>query len=167
MLLFFLTKRNDNPPVNLLIIIVDSPSPFAHWRVHAKCVGLARTIYIRCIRYFWQGNHHVYGHIRCTYTVLADPISVSEWGPKRIFAVHASFDADVCWVVWTHLLLLGACVGAAAGGVRGSRARRGQPAIKLVVALLLVMQLLLLLLQVLQVLHLLLLLLLLLLILHL
>jgi hypothetical protein len=25
------------------------------------------------IRYFWQGNHHTYGHIRCVYTVLANP----------------------------------------------------------------------------------------------
>ena len=28
------------------------------------------------IRYFWQGNHHTYGHIRCAYTVLANPTSV-------------------------------------------------------------------------------------------
>ena len=25
-------------------------------------------------RYFWQGIHHTYGHIRCAYTVLANPI---------------------------------------------------------------------------------------------
>jgi len=25
------------------------------------------------IRYTWQGNHHTYGHIRCRYTVLANP----------------------------------------------------------------------------------------------
>ena len=24
-------------------------------------------------RYFWQGNHHTYGHIRCVCTVLANP----------------------------------------------------------------------------------------------
>ena len=24
-------------------------------------------------RYFWQGNHQMYGHIRCIYTVLANP----------------------------------------------------------------------------------------------
>jgi len=28
------------------------------------------TVYIR---YFWQGNHQMYGHIRCIYTVLANP----------------------------------------------------------------------------------------------
>jgi len=33
-------------------------------------VGLARTTYIR---YFWQGDHQIYGHIRCTHTVLANP----------------------------------------------------------------------------------------------
>ena len=43
--------------------------------VHA-CVGLARTIHIRCIRYFWQENHQLYGHIRCIYTVLANPTHV-------------------------------------------------------------------------------------------
>ena len=32
--------------------------------------GLAKTIYIL---YFWQGNHQIYGHIRCIYTVLANP----------------------------------------------------------------------------------------------
>ena len=24
-------------------------------------------IYTVCIRYFWQGNHQIYGHIRCIY----------------------------------------------------------------------------------------------------
>ena len=42
------------------------------------CIGLARTICIRCVFtvflwYFWQGNHHIYGHIRCIYAVLANP----------------------------------------------------------------------------------------------
>ena len=35
------------------------------------CLGLARTIHIR---YFWQGDRQIYGHIRCVYTVLANPI---------------------------------------------------------------------------------------------
>ena len=32
-------------------------------------------IIIRCtyIRYFWQGNHQIYGHARCITTVLANP----------------------------------------------------------------------------------------------
>jgi len=37
-------------------------------------LGLARTIYTVHIRCFWQGDHHIYGHIRCIYTVLANPI---------------------------------------------------------------------------------------------
>jgi len=37
-------------------------------------LGLARTLNIRCIYgIFWQGNHQIYGHIRCKHTVLANP----------------------------------------------------------------------------------------------
>jgi hypothetical protein len=31
-------------------------------------------IYTVYVRYFWQGNYQIYGHIRCIYTVLANPI---------------------------------------------------------------------------------------------
>jgi hypothetical protein len=34
-------------------------------------------IYTVYIRYFWQGKHQIYGHIRCIYTVLANPTYVS------------------------------------------------------------------------------------------
>jgi len=30
-------------------------------------------VYTVYIRYFWQGDHQVHGHIRCIYTVLANP----------------------------------------------------------------------------------------------
>jgi hypothetical protein len=30
-------------------------------------------IYTVLVRYFWQGNHQIYGHIRYVYTVLANP----------------------------------------------------------------------------------------------
>jgi len=30
-------------------------------------------IYTVHIRYIWQENHQIYGHIRCIYTVLAIP----------------------------------------------------------------------------------------------
>jgi len=33
-------------------------------------------IYTVYIWYFWQGNHQIYGHIRCVYTVLASPSHV-------------------------------------------------------------------------------------------
>jgi len=29
-------------------------------------------IYAVYIRYFWHGNHQIYGHIRCIYTVLTN-----------------------------------------------------------------------------------------------
>jgi len=35
--------------------------------------GLARIIYIYGIRYFWQENHQLHGHLRFKYTVLANP----------------------------------------------------------------------------------------------
>jgi len=35
-------------------------------------VGQNHT-YTVCIRYFKQKNHHIYGHIRCIYMVLANP----------------------------------------------------------------------------------------------
>ena len=36
------------------------------------CAGLVRALYVR---YFWQGNHHTYGHVRYIYIymVLANP----------------------------------------------------------------------------------------------
>jgi hypothetical protein len=49
--------------------------------VAATFVGWARTIYLDVftvyIRYFKQGNHHTYGHTRCVYTVLANPIHLT------------------------------------------------------------------------------------------
>jgi hypothetical protein len=39
---------------------------------HLNRVGQNHT-YTVYVRYFWQGNHQIYGHIRCTYTVLAKP----------------------------------------------------------------------------------------------
>jgi adenosyl cobinamide kinase/adenosyl cobinamide phosphate guanylyltransferase len=44
------------------------------WQIHR--VG-HNHIYTVCIRYFWQGNHQIYGHIRCIYTVLANPTNTS------------------------------------------------------------------------------------------
>jgi hypothetical protein len=38
------------------------------------------TVYIP---FFWQGNHHTYGHIRCVYTVLANPTHTLTGGPAN------------------------------------------------------------------------------------
>jgi hypothetical protein len=29
--------------------------------------------YTVCVSCFWQGDHQIYGHVRCIYTVLANP----------------------------------------------------------------------------------------------
>ena len=40
-------------------------------------------IYTVYLRFFWQGNHQIYGHIRCIYTVLANPRLVA-YGDKDV-----------------------------------------------------------------------------------
>ena len=60
------------------------------------CIGLARTIYMYTvyIRYFWLGNHQIYGVYIRIYTVLASPT----YAPS--FAIHRVNDptAGVCRV---------------------------------------------------------------------
>jgi acyl-CoA synthetase (AMP-forming)/AMP-acid ligase II len=34
-------------------------------------------IYMVYVRYFWHGNHQIYGRMRCIYTVLANPNGVA------------------------------------------------------------------------------------------
>ena len=52
---------------------------------HTSCGALhlckvgQNHIYTVYVRYIWQGNHQIYGHIRCIYTVLANPIL--DWRP--------------------------------------------------------------------------------------
>jgi len=46
-----------------------------------------------CTRYFWQGNHHIYSHLRCKYTVLANPTNsvachMGRDGQNRIFTPY-------------------------------------------------------------------------------
>ena len=47
------------------------------------------TVYIR---YFWLGNHQIYGHIRCMYTVLANPSNVCYSQPLNTLSYHAHTD---------------------------------------------------------------------------
>ena len=47
------------------------------------------------IRYFWQGNHQIYGRTQCTYTIVANPIqntdkSRSSQLLQKIGALHSS-----------------------------------------------------------------------------
>jgi hypothetical protein len=45
------------------------------------------TGYIWC---FWQGNHQIYGHIRCIYTVLANPMHVC-----MCLGAHSLLNAEI------------------------------------------------------------------------
>ena len=53
--------------------------------IHASdlFLGLARTIYIYTvyIRYLWQETHQINSHLRCIYTVLANPRHIAELPP--------------------------------------------------------------------------------------
>jgi hypothetical protein len=52
-------------------------------------------IYTVYERYFWQGNHQIYGHIRCIYMVLANPNHVVH----TTFAhshLHLSMMGSIC-----------------------------------------------------------------------
>ena len=42
------------------------------------------------IRYFWQGNHRIYGHIRCIYTVLANPTYVLKFCTTNVATPHCT-----------------------------------------------------------------------------
>ena len=55
----------------------------ARTRSYVVYNGLSRTIYIRCVHgCVWQGNHQIYGYVRCIFTVLANPTyTVYLWSP--------------------------------------------------------------------------------------
>ena len=58
-------------------------------------------IYTVHIRYFWQGNHEMYGHIRCIYTVLANPNNI--WlGGTGVCCTHVQFPGTVLALSWWH-----------------------------------------------------------------
>ena len=57
-------------------------------------------LYAVYIRYFWQGNHQIYGNTRCIYTVLANPAHV-----------HAGADAVFCVVVCSIVVYVFCRVG--------------------------------------------------------
>jgi hypothetical protein len=50
-------------------------------------------IYTVFIRYFWQGNHQIYGHIRCIYTVLANP-NDEGWPVPYLYTVYDRIFGD-------------------------------------------------------------------------
>ena len=46
--------------------------------------------------YFWQGNHQIYGHIRCIYMVLANPINLTTWPDDVRSIAGSSTMGDAC-----------------------------------------------------------------------
>jgi len=79
-----------------------------HASCFASCLGLARTIYTVYIRYFWQGNHRIYGHIRCIYTVLANPshvirmfVPACSW-PWTSFKKYQSYTVHIYIYIYTQ-----------------------------------------------------------------
>jgi len=60
--------------------------------------------------YFWQGNHRIYGHIRCIYTVLANPKDVPSVIKRRAVQCpdcatkkqHEEFSVAVLTTQHTH-----------------------------------------------------------------
>ena len=80
--------------------------PFQHLALTEYClyhtcrVG-QNHIYTVYMRYFWQGNHQIYGHIRCIYTVLANPTHLAlnatftTFGPE--WQLRVFFPDDQCW----------------------------------------------------------------------
>ena len=68
-----------------LCFVYDSSLPVLVVPPLELMVRVGRTIYIWCLWYFWQGNHQIYGPVRCIYTVLANPtygISASAFCPS-------------------------------------------------------------------------------------
>ena len=53
-------------------------------------------IYTVYIRYFWQGNYKMYCHIRCIYTVLANPSNNAVCTPEM------EFDHFRCFIMLLH-----------------------------------------------------------------
>ena len=63
-------------------------------------------IYSVYIRYFWQGNYQIYGHIRCIYTVSANPTKRA-WEKKggKILVEQEQVLQHVC-LVFNNLLYI-------------------------------------------------------------
>jgi len=65
------------------------------------------------IRYFRQGNHHACGHIRCVYTVLANPTygGSKGAGKQNTLAVFSRFTFSQCFIQAFYCHVFGTCMG--------------------------------------------------------
>ena len=61
-------------------------------------------IYTVHIRYFWQGNHQIYGHIRCIYTVLANPTHFARsW---LLYVMNTFIGKEAVWFLTLYSILV-------------------------------------------------------------
>jgi hypothetical protein len=68
------------------------PSTVVYKPWHCQIFRVGQNhIYTVYIRYFWQGNHQIYGHIRCKHTVLANPtnIQILPWGYDKLLNTNS------------------------------------------------------------------------------
>ena len=70
------------------------PAEMTVYALHIYKVG-QNHIYTVFLRYFWQENHQIYGHIRCIYTVLANPTHI--W-MKLCFRIQARWLDKMSWI---------------------------------------------------------------------
>jgi hypothetical protein len=57
---------------------------------HYTYLGIDQIhIYTVYIRFFWQENHQIYGHIRCIYMVLANPIHIIHVTKRSLIHVQS------------------------------------------------------------------------------
>ena len=59
-------------------------------------------IYTEYVRYIWQENYQVYGHIRCIYTVLANPTVVMIRSDQTALQKHQAERTNLTLVVGCH-----------------------------------------------------------------
>jgi len=55
-----------------------------------------------CIQYFWQGNHHPYGHIRCVYSIFGREITIH----TVIYGVYTVFLAGKSPYIRSHTVCI-------------------------------------------------------------
>jgi len=91
-----------------LLPAVSAPAfRFEGYACHMSRVG-QNHIYTVYIRYFWQGNHQIYGHIRCIYTVLANPTHVTVFLMSD-FKVHVENVIAIVDTLWDQLCVICSC----------------------------------------------------------
>jgi len=87
------------------IHIAKSLSKYLCWCTHRFCQSHSYTVYIG---HFWQGDQQMYGHIRCRYTVLANPMHTAWYKCRQIpytaYLWHKHTHTHTYMYEWIHTL---------------------------------------------------------------